>query len=319
MLVINDQINFDSLDNIVFGGAGFIGSHLVDRLLAMGENVLCIDNFHTGLKKNISHLENERRFFYLEHDIIQPIKSKLPIKKIWHLASPASPSSYQKNPLQTIRTNYEGTFNILNLANDFKSKLLFTSSSEIYGVTEVSPQSEKMPILLDTNSPRASYSEGKRVAETLLKVYGDLNNLQVRIARLFNTYGPRYRIDDGRVIINFINQALKNKKLTIYGDGSQTRSFCYVSDMVTGLIKLMDSTFKEPINLGNDHEISILELANFFKNRFDSEIHFEFHELPKDDPKFRRPSLYLARKYLGWEPKVNLSEGLEKTFLHYKR
>lgn len=318
MYITHQQFNLKRINNLVSGGAGFLGSHLIDKLLAKGENVLCIDNFSTGKTDNILHLKNNNSFIFIKHDVLQPLKSEIPIDKIWHLACPASPSQYQKDPLRTIRINYEGTLNILNLAKEFKSKLLFTSTSEVYGLSNGLTQNEDMLVNLSTNSPRACYSEGKRIAETLIYVFGKVNNLQTRLARVFNTYGPRLNINDGRVISNFINQSLNKKKLTIYGDGSQTRSFCYVNDMVQGLIALMESEYSNPINLGTDQEISILNLASLIRNKINNKISLEYFDLPIDDPRFRKPCLDLAKKELGWDPKIDLSEGLEKTINYFK-
>ena len=318
MLIINDQINVKVINNLVFGGAGFLGSHLIDKLLKKGENILCIDNFLTGKIENINHLKDNKKFFLIKHDVIEPIKSKIPIEKIWHLACPASPFYYQKDPLLTIRINYEGTFNILNLAKDFQSKLLFVSSSEIYGSSSVIPQNEKVLINLSTTSPRACYAEGKRIAETLIDAFSKVNNLEIRLARIFNTYGPRLNINDGRVISNFINQSLRNKKLSIYGDGKQTRSFCYVDDMVSGLMRLMESTYSRPVNLGNEQEITIFDLALLIRNKINPSIEIEYCDLPVDDPRFRRPCIELAKNKLEWIPKIGLSEGLDKTINFFK-
>ncbi len=318
MLIINDQINVKVLNNLVFGGAGFLGSHLIDKLLKKGENILCIDNFLTGKIENINHLKDNKKFFLIKHDVIEPIKSEIPIEKIWHLACPASPFYYQKDPLLTIRINYEGTFNILNLAKDFQSKLLFVSSSEIYGSSSVIPQNEKVPINLSTTSPRACYAEGKRIAETLIDAFSKVNNLEIRLARIFNTYGPRLNINDGRVISNFINQSLRNKKLSIYGDGKQTRSFCYVDDMVSGLMRLMESNYSKPVNLGNEQEITIFDLALLIRNKINPSIKIEYCDLPLDDPRFRRPCIELAKNKLEWIPKIALSEGLDKTINFFK-
>ena len=301
--------------NLVTGGSGFLGSHLSKKLLERGEEVICIDNFFTGTKKNIEPLMNHPCFELIRHDVTESIK--IEVDKIWHLACPASPHIYQNDPLKTIRVNYEGTLNVLNLAKDHNSKILFTSSSEIYGETKNNPQYEKMPITLSTFSPRACYSEGKRIAETLINSFSKSSNLDVKIARVFNTYGPRLDFNDGRVIGNFIKQCSINEKLTIYGDGSQTRSFCYVSDLVEGLIKLMNSNYCYPINLGNDQEISILELANLIKSKFNSRLNFKFCDLPSDDPECRKPSLEKSRNVLKWDPKISLSEGLNKTIRSY--
>jgi len=318
MLIINKQTNGKSINNLVFGGAGFLGSHLIDELLKKGENVLCIDNLLTGKIQNINHLKDNKKFFFIKHDVIVPIKSKIPIEKIWHLACPASPFYYQKDPLLTIRINYEGTFNILNLAKDFKSKLLFVSSSEIYGSSITKPQNEKVFINLSTTSPRACYAEGKRIAETLVDTFSKVNNLEIRLARIFNTYGPRLNINDGRVISNFINQSLTNKKISIYGDGKQTRSFCYVDDMVIGLLALMESNYGGPVNLGNEQEITIFDLALLIKNKINPNIKIVHSELPVDDPRFRNPCIELAKNKLEWSPKTALSEGLDKTISFFK-
>ena len=318
MLIINNQTDCKSINNLVLGGSGFLGSHLIDKLLKKGENVLCIDNFLTGKIENINHLKDNKKFFFIKHDVIEPIKSKIPIEKIWHLACPASPISYQKDPLLTIRINYEGTFNILNLANDFKSKLLFASSSEIYGTSCKKPQNEKTPANLSTTSPRACYAEGKRISETLVDVFGKVNNIDVRLARIFNTYGPRLNVNDGRVISNFINQSLIDKRITIYGDGKQTRSFCYVDDMVRGLINLMESSYTGPVNLGNEKETTIFELALLIKNKINPSIKIEYLDLPEDDPRFRNPCIEIARNNLKWIPKIGLSEGLDKTINFFK-
>ena len=318
MLIINDQINEKVIDNLVLGGAGFLGSNLIDKLLTKGENVLCIDNFLTGKIQNINHLKDNKKFFFIKHDVIEQIKSKIPIEKIWHLACPASPSYYQKDPLMTIRINYEGTYNILKLAKDFQSKLLFVSSSEIYGSSNIIPQHEKVVINLSTTGPRACYAEGKRIAETLVDTFSNVNNLEIRLARIFNTYGPRLNIKDGRVMSNFINQSLRNQNLTIYGDGKQTRSFCFVDDTVRGLIKLMDSSYSKPVNIGNEQEITIFELALLIKNKINPNVKIEYCDLPVDEPRFRNPCIELAKNKLEWTPKINLSEGLDKTINFFK-
>ena len=310
MLDLND---FTEINNIVFGGAGFLGSHLIDKLLYNGENVLCIDNLSSGNLDNLIHLKQNKKFLFVKHDILEPLTSKITIEKIWHLACPASPNIYQSDPIRTIRVNYEGTYNILKLARIHNSKILFTSTSEVYGITKNSSQKENMPVSLSTSSPRACYSEGKRIAETLIKSFGEINDLDIRIARVFNTYGPRFNIHDGRVIGNFIKQCTNDKKLTIYGDGFQTRSFCYVSDLIDGLLKLMQSNYSYPMNIGNEEEISIIELARLIKSKINKEISFEYLGLPLDDPLRRKPCLEKAKKYLNWNPKVSLSDGLNQT------
>ena len=318
MLIINDQINEKVINNLVLGGAGFLGSHLIDKLLKKGENVLCIDNFLTGTIQNINHLKDNKNFFFIKHDVVEPIKSRIPIEKIWHLACPASPSYYQKDPLLTIRINYEGTFNILNLAKDFQSKFLFVSSSEIYGSSNEIPQHEKVLINLPTTGPRACYAEGKRIAETLVDAFSNVNNLEIRLARIFNTYGPRLNINDGRVMSNFINQSLRNQKLTIYGDGKQTRSFCYVDDTVRGLIKLMESSYSKPVNIGNEQETTIFDLALLIKNKINPNVKIVYCDLPVDEPRFRNPCIVVAKNKLNWIPRINLSEGLDKTIKFFK-
>ena len=318
MINLNEFTEFKVIENIVFGGAGFLGSHLIDKLLKDGENVLCIDNLSSGDFQNISHLKKNQKFLFINHDILEPVKSTILIHKIWHLASPASPFFYQNDPINTLRVNYEGTYNLLNLAKTHNSKVLFTSTSEVYGETKNNPQEENMPITLSTFSPRACYSEGKRIAETLMNSYRTKYGLNIRIARIFNTYGPRLNLNDGRVISNFIKQCSQNEKLTIYGDGSQTRSFCYVSDLIDGLKKLMKSSYCYPINIGNQEEISIIELADLIRNRINKEIIFEYGTLPLDDPKRRKPCLKKAKEYLKWHPKVNLIAGLNQTISSYK-
>ena len=318
MINLSEFTEFNVINNIVFGGAGFLGSHLIDKLLKDGQNVLCIDNLSSGNLNNIKHLNKNKNFLFIKHDILEPINSKILIEKIWHLASPASPKLYQNDPIRTIRVNYEGTFNLLKLAKSHNSKILFTSTSEIYGETKNFSQEEDMPVNLSTFSPRACYSEGKRIAETLINLYREKYNLEIRIARIFNTYGPRLNINDGRVISNFIKQCLIGDKLTIYGDGTQTRSFCYVSDLIEGLLKLMKTNYHYPINIGNEEEISIIELAELIKTKINEEIIFEYRELPLNDPQRRRPCLNKAKKYLNWSPQISLMEGLTQTIISYK-
>ena len=318
MINLNEFIEFNLINNIVFGGAGFLGSHLIDKLLKDGQNVLCIDNLSSGNLDNIQHLKKNKKFFFINHDILEPINSTILIEKIWHLASPASPVLYQNDPIRTIRVNYEGTLNLLNLAKSHNSRILFTSTSEVYGETKNFSQEENMPVNLSTFSPRACYSEGKRIAETLMNLYREKYNLNIRIARIFNTYGPRLNINDGRVIGNFIKQCLKGDKLTIYGDGTQTRSFCYVSDLIEGLLELMETNYYFPINIGNEEEISIIELAELIKTKVNNEIIFEYLNLPLADPVRRRPCLNKAKKYLNWSPKITLMEGLNQTISSYK-
>ena len=318
MINLNEFTKFNVINNVVSGGAGFLGSHLIDKLLKNGQNVLCLDNLSSGYSGNITHLKKNKKFLFINHDILEPLDSTILIEKIWHLASPASPYHYQNDPIRTTRVNYEGTFNLLNLAKSHNSKMLFASTSEVYGETTNYLQEEDMPVKLSTFSPRACYSEGKRIAETLINSYREKYNLEIRIARIFNTYGPRLNINDGRVISNFIKQCLTGDKLTIYGDGRQTRSFCYVSDLIEGLLFLMESNYNYPINIGNEEEISIIKLADLIKNIINKDVIFEYRNLPLDDPKRRKPCLNKAKKYLNWSPKVTLIEGLHKTISSYK-
>tara|TARA_Y100001970_G_scaffold269890_1_gene363074 strand:- start:460 stop:1461 length:1002 start_codon:yes stop_codon:yes gene_type:complete len=319
MLRIEELVDLKIINNIVFGGAGFIGSHLIERLLRNNQNVICIDNLSSGSLNNLIHFKDNKNFYFIKHDILNEMSCKLLIEKIWHLASPASPKSYQSNPLTTIRTNFEGTLNILNLAKISNSKVLFTSTSEIYGITKQNPQFEDMPITLPTYSPRACYSEGKRIAETLLFNFEKIHSIEIRIARIFNTYGPRLGENDGRVISSFIYNAFNKKNLIIYGNGTQTRSFCYITDLIDGLVQLMHSNYPKPINLGNDSEISIIKLANLIRKKVNPKIDIEFYKLPIDDPEFRKPCLKLAKKYLNFEPIIDLEEGLDKFINFYKK
>ena len=318
MLNIEEFTNFSKINNIVLGGAGFIGSNLVDKLVNNGENVICIDNLSTGKLDNIKHLESCKNFNFIKHDILFPLSSKIPIEKIWHLASPASPSIYQENSLNTIRVIYEGTYNALLLARENLSKFLFASTSEVYGITKNNLQYESMPINLSTTSPRACYSESKRLAETLIRTFADKYNLDTKIARIFNTYGPRLSLKDGRVIGNFIKQSLMKEELTIYGDGLQTRSFCYIEDLIEGLRSLMESNYQYPLNLGSQEEISIIKLATLIKEGINPSLNFKFYSLPIDDPILRKPSIEKAESYLNWCPKISLKEGLNNTISFYK-
>ncbi len=318
MLNIEDYTSFNSINNIVLGGAGFIGSHLTDKLIARGENVLCIDNLSSGNLENINHLIDFKTFNFIKYDIVNPFSSKIPINKIWHLASPASPFIYQNNSLNTIKIIYEGTYNALLLAKEHSSQFLFASTSEVYGMTKNNLQYEDMPIQLSTSSPRACYSESKRLAETLIKTFNDDYQLNTRIARIFNTYGPRISLNDGRVIGSFIKQGLLKEELTIFGDGFQTRSFCYIDDLINGLLNLMDSDYKEPLNLGNQEEISIIELARLIKEKINPSLKFKFCQLPTDDPILRKPVLEKAKYYLNWCPQISLTKGLNKTISFYK-
>lgn len=302
---------------LVTGGAGFIGSHLCDRLLDDGHEVLCLDNFFTGSKRNIEHLRNSPRFELIRHDVVEPIL--LEVDRIYNLACPASPVHYQFNPVKTIKTNVVGTLNVLGLAKRVRARILQASTSEVYGDPEVHPQPESYWGHVNPIGPRANYDEGKRVAETLMFSYHRQNGVDIRVARIFNTYGPRMAEDDGRVVSNFVVQALRGEPLTIYGDGSQTRSFCYVSDLVEGLVALMEAEdFVGPVNLGNPGEFTVRELAETILRMTGSSSHVESHPLPEDDPRQRRPDITLARERLGWSPSISLEDGLVRTIDYFR-
>ena len=302
--------------NLVTGGSGFLGSHLSSKLLDRGEEVICLDNFFTGTKKNIEPLMNHPNFELIRHDVTEPIK--IEVDKIWHLACPASPIHYQFNPIKTTKTSFLGTYNMLGLAKRVGAKLLLASTSEVYGDPEEHPQKESYKGSVNTTGIRSCYDEGKRIAETLCSDYKRVNGVDTRIMRIFNTYGPNMRFDDGRVVSNFIIQALKNEKITLYGKGEQTRSFCYVDDLIEGMILLMESNYKEPMNIGNPNEFSIKELAHLVRSLINPNIEFEYNDLPQDDPKQRKPSIILAKEVLNWEPKIQLKEGLIKTIKWFK-
>ncbi len=301
---------------LVTGGSGFIGSHLCDALLSGGTRVLCLDNLFSGSKRNIeAHLQRPD-FEFIRHDIVEPIL--LEIDQIYNLACPASPVYYQRNPVKTVKANVIGTLNCLGIAKRVGARILQASTSEVYGDPDVHPQSEDYWGHVNPVGPRSCYDEGKRVAETLMVDYHRQNGVEIRIARIFNTYGPRMSVEDGRVVSNFIVQALRREPITVYGDGSQTRSFCYVSDLVAGLLALMQTPdLFEPVNLGNPSEISILELAETVRDRIGSGSDIVFSHLPQDDPTQRKPDIALAREKLGWEPRVSLSEGLDRTIAHF--
>ena len=303
--------------NLITGGSGFLGSHLAKQLLTNGEEVICLDNFFTGSKINIKDLFQYENFEFIRHDVTEPIK--LEVDKIWHLACPASPIHYQFNPIKTTKTSFMGTYNMLGLAKRVGAKLLLASTSEVYGDPKEHPQRESYKGSVNTIGKRSCYDEGKRIAETLCADYQRIHGVDVRIMRIFNTYGPNMRFDDGRVISNFIVQALKNEKITLYGDGSQTRSFCYVDDLIDGMILLMESNFQDPVNIGNPNEFSIKELAILVRTLINPDLKFEYKELPSDDPKQRKPSIELAKNILNWEPKIELKDGLLKTIDWFKR
>ena len=303
---------------LVTGGAGFIGSHLCDSLLSKGHEVICLDNFFTGRKDNIKHNLDNFKFEVIRHDIVQPIF--LEVDWIFHLASPASPIHYQYNPVKTTKTNVMGTIHMLGLAKRVKARILLASTSEVYGDPTVHPQKETYWGNVNPIGPRSCYDEGKRVAETLMMDYYRQNNVDIRIVRIFNTYGPRMLKNDGRVISNFIVQALENKDLTVYGDGSQTRSFCYIDDLIEGMYRMMQQEDHiGPINLGNPEEYKIITLAEKVKKLTNSSSKIVFKELPPDDPTQRQPDISLAKKILNWEPKVGLDDGLKKTIEYFKK
>ena len=302
---------------LITGGSGFIGSHLCERLLNEGHDVLCLDNLFTGSRDNIIHLMDNHRFELVRHDIIEPIL--LEVDQIYNLACPASPVHYQYNPVKTTKTNVMGTINMLGLAKRVRARILQASTSEIYGDPKVSPQKEDYWGNVNCIGIRSCYDEGKRVAETLMMDYHRQNKVDIRIVRIFNTYGPRMALNDGRVVSNFIVQALKAKPITVYGDGTQTRSFCYVSDLVEGMMRMMNQNgFIGPVNLGNPDEYTILEFAKKIKEFTGTKSKIVFKPLPQDDPMQRRPDITLAKKKLKWQPKVGVGEGLAETVEYFR-
>ena len=310
---------YDSRKRIlVTGGAGFLGSHLIDRLLADGHEVLCADNLFTGTKRNIDHLHNHSRFEFLRHDITFPLFVE--VDEIYNLACPASPIHYQHDPVQTTKTSVHGAINMLGLAKRLKCRIFQASTSEVYGDPSVHPQTESYWGNVNPIGPRSCYDEGKRCAETLFFDYHRQHGLEVKVARIFNTYGPRMHPRDGRVVSNFIVQALKGEPITLYGDGSQTRSFCYVDDLIEGFVRLMDSPadFTGPVNLGNPGEFTIRALAEKVLAMTGSRSKLEFRALPADDPKQRQPDITLARSRLGWSPVVALDKGLPATIEYFR-
>jgi UDP-glucuronate decarboxylase len=302
---------------LVTGGSGFIGSHLCKCLVDEGNYVMCLDNNFTGSMENIQSLLGNPNFEFIRHDIVLPIY--LEVDQIYHLACPASPKAYQYNPIKTIKTNVMGTINALGIAKRTKARILLTSTSEIYGDPKISPQSEEYWGNVNPIGIRSCYDEGKRIAETLMMEYHRNNNVDIRIARIFNTYGPNMDKNDGRVVSNFIMQCLNNEDITIYGDGSQTRSFCYVDDTVDGLIKLMNGISIGPINIGNPNEMTIKELAEKLLTMIDTKSVIIYKDLPSDDPMQRRPNIDKARDLLKWEPKIDLNEGLLKTINYFTK
>lgn len=302
---------------LVTGGAGFVGSHLVDCLMNQGHEVLCLDNFYTGNKTNIEQWFNNPRFELIRHDITEPIR--LEVDQVYHLACPASPIHYQFNPVKTIKVNVMGTLNMLGLAKRVKARFLLASTSEVYGDPDVHPQPEEYRGNVNCIGIRSCYDEGKRVAETLAFDYYREHKVEIRVARIFNTYGPRMLEKDGRVVSNFIAQALRDIPLTIYGDGSQTRSFCYVSDLVEGLMRLMNNDYVGPVNLGNPGEYTILQLAQTIQEMVNPDAELIYKPLPEDDPKQRQPDITKAKHYLDWQPTIPLMDGLKLTIDDFRR
>ncbi len=302
--------------NLITGGAGFLGSHLVDRLMHADQEVICLDNYFTGRKSNIQQWIGHPNFELIRHDVTEPIK--LEVDRIWHLACPASPIHYQFNPIKTAKTSFLGTYNMLGLARRVGARFLLASTSEVYGDPEIHPQPESYRGCVNTIGPRSCYDEGKRIAETLCFDYKRMHNTEIRVMRIFNTYGPRMLPDDGRVVSNFIVQALRGEPLTIYGEGLQTRSFCYVDDLIEGMIRLMNSDQTGPINIGNPNEFTIRELADAIRRQIDPDLHLLQSPLPQDDPLQRQPVIELAREHLDWHPKVELNQGLQRTIAWFR-
>ena len=302
--------------NLITGGTGFLGSHLTKYLLDDGEQVISIDNNFTGSKNNIKNFFKNPNFEFIRHDVTQPIF--LEVDRIWHLACPASPIHYQSNPIKTTKTSFLGTLNMLGIAKRVGAKILLASTSEVYGDPKEHPQKESYNGSVNPIGIRSCYDEGKRVAETLCFDYKRIHEIDIRVMRIFNTYGPKMNLNDGRVVSNFIVQALKGKNLTIYGDGTQTRSFCYVDDLISGMVSLMNGNHSGPINIGNPNEFKIKELAELIIQKINPKLEISYLPLPQDDPLQRKPDISLARKELLWEPKINIKEGLEKTIPWFK-
>jgi len=301
---------------VITGGAGFIGSNICEKLLNDGHKIICVDNLLTGNIQNIEHLLNHPHFIFINHDIIQPLEINEDIDEIYNFACPASPPKYQKDPIQTLKINFIGVMNLLELARNKNATFLQSSTSEIYGEPEITPQHENYRGNVNTIGIRSCYDEGKRVAETLIMEYHNQYNVNTRIVRIFNTYGPKMDKNDGRVVSNFINQALNNEDITLYGNGEQTRSFCYIDDQIDGLIKLMNSDYIYPVNIGNPYELTIKELASIILKLTKSNSKIIYKDLPLDDPTNRKPDITKARNILHWEPTYDLQEGLIKT-IHY--
>ncbi len=311
--------NQKKIYNIVTGGAGFIGSHLIEKLIGNGEHVYCIDNLLTGELKNISHLLELENFQFINHDVCSPLEIDVKVDKIWHLACPASPSIYQKDPILTAKINFLGTLNMLQLAKKFNSKFFLASSSEIYGNSTSFNDNGESLVKNKTSSVRSCYYEGKRIAETLCFDFKREFEIDVKVGRIFNTYGPKLNPGDGRVISNFIYQALSGQPLTIYGDGTQTRSFCYVQDITRAIVIFMNSKHSGPFNLGHSQEITINDLASLIRGKIDLSVPFEYKKLPEDDPIKRRPICNKAHQILQWFPNISLEEGLDRNISFFKK
>jgi len=303
---------------VITGGAGFVGSHLCARFLAEGHDVVCVDNFITGTAANLEHLRGNGRFSFVEHDISRPLEMDGDINNILHFASPASPVDYLRYPIQTLKVGSLGTHNSLGLAKLKNARFLLASTSEVYGDPEQHPQREDYWGHVNPIGVRGVYDEAKRFAESMTMAYHRFHSVNTRICRIFNTYGERMRLDDGRVLPNLMGQALRGEPLTIYGDGLQTRSFCYVSDLVEGIFRLLHADFHEPVNLGNPHEVTILEFAREILALTGSKSEVTFKPLPQDDPKLRRPDIERARRLLGWEPRIAREEGLRRTLAYFQ-
>ena len=302
--------------NLITGGTGFLGSHLCEYLLNSGEEVICLDNNFTGRKENVESFIGNPKFELIRHDITNPIY--LEVNRIWHLACPASPIHYQLNPIKTAKTSFLGTLNMLGLAKRVGARILLASTSEVYGNPEVHPQTETYNGSVNPIGIRSCYDEGKRIAETLCFDYKRMHRTDIRVMRIFNTYGPKMNLSDGRVVSNFIVQALKNQDLTIYGDGSQTRSFCYVDDLIEGMVRLMNCMHNGPINIGNPNEFTIKELATKVIEKINPNLEIIYQPLPEDDPLQRKPDISLAKAELEWEPKIQIEEGLDKIIPWFK-
>lgn len=304
---------------VITGGAGFLGSHLCDAMLARGWEVVCVDNFLTGAEENVRHLANDARFTLVRHDVSESIRIPQPVDAVMHFASPASPDDYLKFPIETLKVGSLGTLNALELARANQARFLMASTSECYGDPEVNPQPETYWGHVNSIGPRSVYDEAKRFSEATTMAYHRKHNVDTRIVRIFNTYGPRMRLNDGRALPNFLYQALSGQPITVYGDGKQTRSFCYVSDLIVGILRLLDSEEHLPVNIGNPHEITILEFAERIRALTGGSAAVTFRALPQDDPKRRQPDISKARRLLNWEPKVTLEEGLRLTLDHFQK